>query len=347
MSASAARRANDDARSLGDGRCDAEALGDVVDHEADDEEAAERELAEGERRADGEPLAEVVDADADGHERGERDAAEHALAPSRPPSQPLGDERQREVAAGDAEQHEPGAAQLPGQRGLQLERLGQRLEGEERQQAGRERHEGGQPAGIRAAQRGEPHEPERDGHDADEEADQRVAEHALRVRFGRPHGGGDLLRHLDPARARDADGDRLVLDPVVRDDDRRRAQPLERRRPVDRVRHDRVGDRHRADGDGVALRVRHPDLDPARLERHAADVELVGGRRVRARRGRRSSRRPWRRATRRRRGAGSAAGPTAASRGDCPWRRRPPPTPRPRRSPSSRARRTPTGARGT
>ena len=198
MSASAARRANDVRDSLGDGGCDAEPLGDVVDHEADDEEAAERELAEGERRADGEPLAEVVDADADGDERGESDAAEHALAPACPPSQPLGYERQREVAARDAEQHEPGAAQLPGKDGLELERLGQRLEGEERQQPGRERHERGEPAGIRAAQRREPHEPERDGHDADEEADQRVAEHALRVRFGRLHGGGDLLRHLDP-----------------------------------------------------------------------------------------------------------------------------------------------------
>ena len=185
------------ARPFGDRSGDTEALRDVVDHEADDEEAPERKLAERERGADGEPLAEVVDADADRDERRQRDAAEHALAASRSSPQPLRDERQREVAPGDAEQHQARAAQLPGKNGLQLEGLGQRLEGEERQQAGGERHEGGQPAGIRAAQRGEPHQTQRDGNDTDEEADERVAEHATGVRFGRPYGSGDLLGHLN------------------------------------------------------------------------------------------------------------------------------------------------------
>ena len=68
---------------LGDRRGDPEPLGDVVDHEADDQERPQRELAERERRADREPLAEVVQADSDRDERREREPAEHAArAPS-------------------------------------------------------------------------------------------------------------------------------------------------------------------------------------------------------------------------------------------------------------------------
>ena len=83
------------ALALGDRRGDPEPLGDVVNHEADDEEAAERELAERERRADGEPLAEVVQPDADGDERGERDAAERPPSPLAARAEPLRDECQR------------------------------------------------------------------------------------------------------------------------------------------------------------------------------------------------------------------------------------------------------------
>ena len=71
---------------------------------------------------------------------------------------------------------------------------------------------------------GQPEQAERDRDDADEEADQRVAEEAPRRRLGRLDRRRDLLDGLDPGRARDADGDRLVLDPVVGDDDRARAQ---------------------------------------------------------------------------------------------------------------------------
>ena len=66
-----------------------------------------------------------------------------------------------------------------GQRRLQLERLGERLDAEEREQPGRERHEGGEPGGARLPERRQPEQPERDGQDADEHADERVAEEAL------------------------------------------------------------------------------------------------------------------------------------------------------------------------
>ena len=63
--------------------------------------------------------------------------------------------------------------------------------------------------------------------------------------------------------------------PVVRDDDRARAEPPERRRAVERERDDGVVDRHRGDRQVVALRVAHEDADLAGPELDAADVELV------------------------------------------------------------------------
>ena len=84
--------------------------------------------------------------------------------------------------------------------------------------------------GVGAAQRRQPEQPERDRDDADEEADHRVAEEALApTAVGVSTAAGISFDRLDPGRARDADRDRVVLDPVVRHDDRARAQPAERR----------------------------------------------------------------------------------------------------------------------
>jgi hypothetical protein len=84
------------------------------------------------------------------------------------------------------------------------------------------------------------------------------------------------VRRLDPRRARHADRERLALHPVVRHDDRARAQAPQGRRPVQVERDDRVVDGHQRDREVVALRV--PDLQPdlARSELRAAHVELVG-----------------------------------------------------------------------
>ena len=64
------------------------------------------------------------------------------------------------------------------------------------------------------------------------------------------------------------------------DDDRRGAQAAKRTVTVDRERDDRVVHGHQGDRQVLALGVRDADLDLARLELHAPDVELVGGRRV-------------------------------------------------------------------
>ncbi len=88
------------------------------------------------------------------------------------------------------------------------------------------------------------------------------------------------MGRLDPRRARDADGERLVRDPVVRHDDRARPQPPERRRAVERERDDGVVDRHRGDRQVVALRVSHEDADLTGPKLDAAHVERVGRRRA-------------------------------------------------------------------
>ena len=59
---------------------DADALGDVVDDEADDQEGRQRRGAGGERRADREALAEIVEADAEGDEEGEAHALRRLAA---------------------------------------------------------------------------------------------------------------------------------------------------------------------------------------------------------------------------------------------------------------------------
>ena len=96
-------------------------------------------------------------------------------------------------------------------------------------------------------------------------------------------------------------------------DDRARAEPAELARPVERERHDRVVDGDRGDRELVRLRVRDPDPDLARRELDAADVELVGRRRVAARPGRRASE-PLARTRRRR----ARAGASGAERPEAP-----------------------------
>ena len=174
----------------------------------------------------------------------------------------------------------PGPPSIPGSVACSSNASDSASIAEERQQPGRQRHERGEPLRVGAPQRREPEQAERDRQHPDEEADDRVADEAARRRRRRLDRGRDRRHRLDPGRARHADRDRVVLDPVVRHDDRARAQPAELGRPVERVRHDRVVDRDRGDRQVLALRVRDADADLARLELDAADVELVRGRRV-------------------------------------------------------------------
>ena len=160
-----------------------------MDHEADDQEGAERQLAERERRADREPLAEVVQPDADGDEQRQGQAPGLGATAAQAPRE----KGHAQVAHRDAEQDEAGAAQTARERGLPVERLRQCLDAEEGQQPCRQRHERAQPRGARAPQRRQPEQPERNGEDADEEADDPVAEEAARRRGRRLDGRRDLV----------------------------------------------------------------------------------------------------------------------------------------------------------
>jgi hypothetical protein len=121
-----------DAASLRQRRGDPEPLGDVVDHEPHDEERPQRELSERERGADREPLTQVVKSNPDRDERRQREPAHAGSAAA---GADAGRERaEEEEAEGNTEQHEPCTAQRARQGRLELERLGQGLDGEEREQ---------------------------------------------------------------------------------------------------------------------------------------------------------------------------------------------------------------------
>jgi hypothetical protein len=251
-----------------------------VHHESDDQERSERKLAEGDRGADCQPLAEVVQPDPGRHERRQRDALERRapLASGRG-REALRDERQPEVACGDAEQDQPGTLKAARKAGLQVERLGERVDREEAQQPRRQRHEARHPARAAAAQRRQPAEAQRHRYDSDEQADHRIAQEPARRCTSGLDRGGDVEGRLDPARARHADGVGVVLDPLERDDDRARAQPAERCGPVDGVRHDRVVHHDGRDGQLLPLRVRNANPDRAGLELDPSNVEPIGRRR--------------------------------------------------------------------
>src|SRR6266545_2021924 len=101
--------------------------------EADDQEGAECEFAEGEGRPDRESLAEVVDADANRDEQGERGGADgRAVLPAREPSP---EEGHREIAQRDSQENQTHPCQGCRQRGLALEGLAERLDPEERKEA--------------------------------------------------------------------------------------------------------------------------------------------------------------------------------------------------------------------
>ena len=84
-----------------------------MDREADDEEGAERELADRVGGADREALAEVVQADPDRDHQREADAAGAAgVRPrSRAAAQPAVERRQRQVGDRGAEEEQLGAAE--------------------------------------------------------------------------------------------------------------------------------------------------------------------------------------------------------------------------------------------
>src|SRR5262249_28180863 len=260
----------------GDRRRDPETFGQVVHHEADDQEGAERDLSERDRGPDREPLSEVVKSNPGRDHAGEREPLERyvpfSVAACR---EALSEQCQAEIADRDAEQDQTRPLEAARQRRLQLERLCKRIEREERQQPGRQGHEGTEPVCIGTAQRRQPGEPERNRDDADEQADQCVAEEPARRGGAALDRRSHIAARLDAMRAGDADAVGITLDPVERNHYRARAQPRQRRLPLDAERDDGAAAVARRDRQLRALWVRDPNPDLARLELDPPDLKLI------------------------------------------------------------------------
>ena len=299
---------------VGERRGDAEALGDVVDHEADDQERAERELAERERRADREPLAEVVQADADRRRASPARARERRPLRSAPATAARRPRSARGSSTATPSSTSPAPPSAPGSAAWSSNASESASTPRKVSSPAVSAMNAASHFGSARRSDGSQSRPSAIGTTPTRKPIDRVAEEArATTRCGVSTAAGICFDRLDPGRARDPDRDRVVLDPVVRHDDRARAQPAELARAVERERHDRVVDRDRGDRQVVALRVRDADPDLARLELDAADVELVRRAAGCCRSGRRVTSRPMREQRRRRRRAG-ASGASAQSR---------------------------------
>ena len=251
---------------------DGQALGRVVDREADDEEGAERERAGRVGRADGQALAEVVQADA------ERRRARQALRRARPRRRPRPRARrrasetavEREVGEPGAQRDEAGAAERLGALAGDLERLERRVDGQEAQQADRRGHQDADPGGVDAAHERQPQHAQRHRDDADVEPEQRHEAEEPEVGARGLDRGGDLVRERRAGRGQQADLVGLALDPRVGDRDRLGARGGRPRRRATSKSTIGVVDEGLREGHRIGPVVAHGQLDRARLAARCA-----------------------------------------------------------------------------
>src|SRR5262249_58673823 len=152
-----------------------ESFCDVVNHEADDEESPQRELPQRKRRSDCEALAKIVQTDADRDQGRECGSLQRGVSLARASRRKaLGNDRETEIAGSDAKQDQARSMKPTRKARLQIEGLGKGVKGEKGQEPGGQCHERGYPATIGTTERGQPRQPECDGDDTDEQADQRV-----------------------------------------------------------------------------------------------------------------------------------------------------------------------------
>ena len=167
-----------------------DALGQVVQREADHQERGQRGLAGGEGGADGEPLAEIVQPDAERDEGREREALGGAAAAA-------ADHHQREEGGQRAEPDQDARLQARGGAGRDLEPLLEGIDQQERQEPQGQREDELEPAARAGAHQRIEHHAEPDRHDADEQPD-----HAVDQEIARREGRG-RQRDLDRVIERD------------------------------------------------------------------------------------------------------------------------------------------------
>ncbi len=124
MSPSFTRSPTDDALPLTrQRRDDRQPFGRVVQREADDEQRAERRLAERERRADRQPFAEVVQPDADRDQQRQHPAAAAPGHRAPPRLQPRADPLEQQIGAGRGQREQHHTLERLGQQPRRLEPL--------------------------------------------------------------------------------------------------------------------------------------------------------------------------------------------------------------------------------
>ena len=284
------------------GRHDREPLRGVVDREADHQERAQRQRSHRVCRADRKALPQVVKADRD------RDQHRHVGAASAGRSvlpaalQPCLHPAQQQVRREPAQEHEGCAAE--GLRALarDVDALQGRVDREERQQPHGESHQDAQPARVDAPHERQPQHPERDGHDAHVEPEQRHQPVETEIGAGCLHGRRDLVRDGRARRGQELDLVGVPFDPVVVDRDLRGVEMAQLRvggREVgEAVVHDHLRDRHVvravvAHGEVDAPRLEHGPLHGQVLDRRALAVGQPGAVQQRERRQRECDQCEW------------------------------------------------------
>ena len=246
-------------------RDDAEPLGDVLDDEADHQEGAERDLAEGVGRPDREPLAEVVQADRRARSSSPAPAAGSPRRARRLPGGWLTASSRRNVSTmprptrRDAlERARRPARPAPAPR--RSRRCPGRPAARRSAPSGRSRRGGrvARSAGHQSRPRKTGITPTYRPISVNESSSVRRSASASRTRPGSRPGSGSR-RDGD-----DHDLVRLGLDPAVGDVDRRAVEPVQRRARVDHRRPDRVVDDHLRDRQLLRPDVAHVQVEALR-----------------------------------------------------------------------------------
>ena len=253
-------------------RDDREALGGVVDCEADHERRTECKLRDRVGGADRKALPHVVEADPDrDHQREPRSGPRFALA--------LGGEISIDSGQGHegkarAEQHQLGTAEGATRLAGDLEPFEARVDGEEGKEADRHRHDGSDPGRPEPSHRRQEQHSERHGYDAYIEAQERHQREQVAVGFRRLDGRGDLVIDHEPGRGEHRNQIRLAVLPGEVDRDRLGLEPADGLLGTVEV-DVGVSDEHLGELNLVRPGVPKRQLDLVRLELRFLDREFL------------------------------------------------------------------------
>jgi hypothetical protein len=257
-------------------RHDGQPFGRVVNREPDDEEGAQGQGTGAVGGPDREALAEVVQADADrDHQReiaGGRPRRGCALASAR---EVCVDSRQAEEGDDRPQEHQGWPAE--GRRGLvaELETLQEGVDEQERKQADRQRDEHSQPLGADSAHERQPQHSQRHRDHPDVDSEQCHQREEVAVGLRRLAGNRDLVLDGGPGRGQQDDRVGLALHPRIGDVEGRRVETADAAAVGGLERDEAVVDRDLRDLDRIRAVVSDHELDLARPQHSLFDRELL------------------------------------------------------------------------